>query len=303
MKLGGFDIGTIPGAGSFVPSNLAFNLIAQAATPAGPTSVPNGNSYAGAGISASRFENETLSSAGQSAIAKAFGFDPGKADGKTLPNAFTFGDVDQHPLYIAGPSVARSETSNKGLQETFYSQKKLETAAVEMGYGNKPDGIAKAKEVIMAQEVAHKLVAAHPQLRGKINIKDNEIIGNAASLATDSNFAVRNLMNAKQAERQPNYSGVKQTTEKAFNAMDQQLNMKGSGADVMKRFDSFVGGAETSYNEANLRAFAKKEGVSPDAFMSALKTETTRAFTDASQSIIKKALSEPDYPAGLKVQR
>ncbi len=300
MQIGGLNLGAMTSTGSFDPLKFASSLIAQTAPSRVPTSVPNGNSYAGGGISASRFENETLSSAGQLAIAKAFGFDPGKAEGKTLSNAFTFGDVDQHPLYIPGPSVARSETNGKGLQETFYSQAKLEIAAVDMGYGKSPNGVAKAKEVMMAQEVAHKLVAAHPQLRGKINIKDNEIIGNAASLSVDSNFAVRNLLNAKQAERAPNYSEIRTTTEKAFNAINSQLNMKGSGADIMKRFDASVNGEESGYTEANLRAFAQKEGISPDKFMSALKSETTRVFTEKSQAIIKKALSETDYPAGLK---
>ncbi len=235
----------------------------------------------------------TVSNAGQKAITSIFGFDPSSSKGQPVANAFSFGNSDTG--ISTNASIGYSDTNSRGEAAAYVSPSRVQAL-------NNRIGITNGLDVIAAQEVAQKLIKGHPELRGKVTTEQSELVGNAVSLRMEPRFISVNMANAIQSLRNPNYSEIADAQLTAMGRVNQQLGMGltgayGGGAEMMNRFMNFHranGGSEATINDAALRAFAKSEGVDPNAFMKALTTETTSEMTTRARTIMGSAATMPD---------
>lgn len=236
-----------------------------------------------------------LGPAGQNAIRTVFGFDPTQSSEGPVADAFAYGDSDANPL-LAGGSTGFADIDTQGRARAFVS---LGSVTRIENSGALPDALG----TIAAQEVAHKLLASHPDLRGKFSPVESEVIGNAVSLEANEDFLARNLVNTIQSIRNPNYAGIAELQLTALGRVNTALGLGGQGsydggADIMNRFMGFVsdsGGSEASITMDTLRDFATAQGVDPEAFVSALGRETRAIFTQTAQALIQRARSQPNF--------
>lgn len=251
------------------------------------------NQYAPNGIASQSYG--TISQEGQDAIETIFGFDPSMTDQGALANAYSYGNSDNS--IIVTNSIGYSETNSRGEAAAFVSP----TRAANFG---QQYGIDNPEDVIATQEVAHSLIKAHPDLRGKLTSQESEIVGNAVSLTQDPDFIAVNITNAIQSRHNPNYNGIAEAQLVAMGRVNQELGMGGlgnnnGGNDLMNRYIGYLianGQNETNINEQSLRDFAESQGVDPDRFMEVLTRETTAEMTTRAQGIISRALAAPDNP-------
>lgn len=235
-----------------------------------------------------------LGAEGQAAIRQVFGFDPTRSSAGPVANVFSYGNSDTNPLSPRG-SIGYSDINSGGQASAFVSLQSTRQLEAKLG-------LPRATETIAAQEVAQKIIASHPELRGKLTAQQSELIGNAVSLTMNEGFLSINILNTIQSGRNPAYGGIAEVQLESLGRTNQGLRLGGEGAhnggaDLMNRFIQHLkstGAGETGINAASLRGFAESLGTSPNLFMKTLGGETQGLMKQVSRSIIEKARALPN---------
>jgi hypothetical protein len=242
----------------------------------------------------------------QNSINKLIGFDAGRDQKGQRDDKFY--SYDEMPEGLLDRGISGYGGINiGGYVFTFVDKKAIKNDA--RYFGVDPSNFYDA---VVAQEALHSIHASHPKFKGKINLGEQELMGEAVSFTQSGrNYIASHLTMTNDSDtiaknsKESGYGIFSKITHPVVGRVA-RMNGIGNGALTdaqngrifVKQLNDFCQAREKAFpNRQHKEALAefarqKLKLANPDAFVGEMTTAVMKAYVDKTQEITKRAMSQ-----------